>query len=697
MVRHPKRTQWPRVDTTGGLSHAAQPECQSRRRTRCWAIGTVAAGLLAAVTSTAAAQIQFIENGKERGILAYQMTAGMGGGVAAADFDDDGDIDLFVPNAQGVPDQLYRNLGDGQFEEIALEAGLASLQRSRVALWFDYDGDHRLDLFVASDCFASQDQRCVDVMTLRLYRQVADAQFEDVTSQAGFTEDLVISPGQHRGGLCAADINNDGYLDLFTGLWAGQARVFLNNRDGSFADISLSCEIGGSTAGHWQPIAHDFDHDGWMDLFWAIDFTANHLWLNQRSSTFLDVAAQAGVDHDWTDMGVAMGDYDNDGDLDFFVSEFFDQPQHNLLYRNDSSGEDLAFTDVAIQAGVDNAAFAWGATFLDCDNDGWLDLAVTNGYFYEPWLSDQSRFFLNQGGDPVTFADVSADVGFDDVHWGSSLIAVDIDRDGDPDLVQTCNAGGRLRVLENQPVGEAANNHYLVIKPRMHGPNHRAIGATVRAMVADRTMLRLITAGTSFLGQEPAEAMFGLGTSDSVDSITVNWPDGTQTTLNNVAADQVLTVWHEDGVTPDSVDAFRGFLASGTLADVLESDDSDLCYEPGIVLDPTEAPVTLDFTGTLPNDSPASLDVTIESSANTVGLELTFSFWNYNTNSWDVVGTESQSLDVDMVRTFAGTPADHVEPGTGAVMTRYEVRQTGPVFLFPWADCVDQVVWTTTN
>jgi len=130
---------------------------------------------------------------------------------------------------------------------------------------------------------------------------------------------------------------------------------------------------------------------------------------------------------------------------------------------------------------------------------------------------------------------------------------------------------------------------------------------------------------------------------------------------------------------------------------LLESDDDKLCYEPGIVLDPTEAPITLDFLGVLPNDSPASLDVTIESSANTVGLELTISFWNFNTDSWDVVGTDTQSLNDDTVRTFAGDPVEHVEPVTGEVMTRYEVRQVGLIFIFPWTDCVDHVFWTTSN
>ena len=152
-----------------------------------------------------------------------------------------------------------------------------------------------------------------------------------------------------------------------------------------------------------------------------------------------------------------------------------------------------------------------------------------------------------------------------------------------------------------------------------------------------------------------------------------------------------------DTTTPIDFNAFRGFYDSGDLDSLLESDDDKLCYNPGITLSQTEAPITLDFTGTLPTDSPASLDVTIESAANTVGLELTISFWNYNTNSWDVVGVAGQSLNDDMVRTFAGVPADHVEPGTGEVRTRYEVRVVSFIFVFPWLDCVDHVFWTTTN
>jgi len=145
---------------------------------------------------------------------------------------------------------------------------------------------------------------------------------------------------------------------------------------------------------------------------------------------------------------------------------------------------------------------------------------------------------------------------------------------------------------------------------------------------------------------------------------------------------------------PDSYNAFRGVFLSGDLNSLLNSDNVDLCFQPGITLFPSEAPVTLDFIGTSPDDTPSSISVTIESSANTVGLGLTFRMWNFNTTAWQTVGTAGQTNNVDTVRTFGGTPADHVQAGTGQVRTRYEVRKVGFVFLFPWTDCVDHVFWT---
>ena len=524
-------------------------------------ISSLIAGCAVGSARGQSAPIQFVDESTARGLLPSSMAPGMGGGVAAADFDDDGDIDLFLPNALGYPDQLYRNLGDGTFEEIATAAGVASLDQARVALWLDYDGDGRLDLLVAGDCHGAL-APCTEVSTLKLYRQIADAQFQDVTLEAGITDDRVVDTTAHRAGAAAGDFNNDGYLDLVVSLWTGKAGVYLNNGNGTFTDIGVASGVGVTQLAHWQPILHDFNRDGWLDLFFAVDFAANRLWINNGDNTFTNVAQSAGVDNAWNDMGVALSDYDNDWDADLYITNITNvgTGRHNVLYRNQSVAS-LAFVDVAAGSGVHAGAWGWGTTFLDADNDGLLDLAATNG-FNGVWSTDTSRFFLSSGGTPVTFQDRSAATGFDDSYWGSSLLAVDADRDGYLDLVQTCNAvdsdPSRLRLLRNQPGPAALANGYLVVRPRMTGPNHRTIGAVVRVEVGSAKMMRVITAGTSFLGQEPAEAAFGIGSASMVDQVTIEWPDGTETKHDDVAGNQVLTITVDpdtdgDG-TPDPLD-----------------------------------------------------------------------------------------------------------------------------------------------
>jgi hypothetical protein len=170
---------------------------------------------------------------------------------------------------------------------------------------------------------------------------------------------------------------------------------------------------------------------------------------------------------------------------------------------------------------------------------------VTNGFWDDGPDEDQSRLFMNLGSGPDWFEDVSAATGFDDPYWGSALLALDLDRDGDLDLVQTCNGTGpqpsAIRVLENRPTGKATGR-YLCVRPRMPGANHRAIGAVVRVVAGDLEMMRLITAGTSFLGQEPAEAFFGFGLREQADLVVVEWPGGGRTELTDVELDRVLTI-----------------------------------------------------------------------------------------------------------------------------------------------------------
>jgi hypothetical protein len=504
----------------------------------------------------------FVDVSAQRGIGPFQSEAGRGAGAAADDYDGDGDVDIFAPQAAGLPHLLYRNLGDGTFEEIAGQVGLGSTMSGRNALWFDYDGDGDQDLLVANDDL-------VNASSLTLYRQDSSGQFEDVTVAAGmWTPPNCYIPGcpnYHWAGICAGDINNDGYLDVYTAQYLpGPAHLFLNTGRGSFQNIGASSGVGvyAPQDPHFlhQSVMADFNKDGWIDIYVAVDVGANggdpnHLWINQQDNTFEDMAPQAGLDNAMDDMGIALGDYDNDGDLDVYVTNIFHDGEHNVLFRNDSVAGQLDFTEVSFALGVAEGGWGWGTTFMDIDLDGDLDLAATNGWRSGKWTSDPSRFFTNLGGTFQAFADHSDEVDFNDTDWGSALVAADFDRDGDLDLLQACvtfydnvtglpTQFGPLRLRDNPQRQEGPPNHYLVVQPRQPGPNHRAIGAVVHVEAGGRSMMRLITAGTSYLGQEPAEAFFGLGTAALADTVTVQWPDGDTSTVQNVAADQILTIRH---------------------------------------------------------------------------------------------------------------------------------------------------------
>ncbi|MFQ5349888.1 MAG: ASPIC/UnbV domain-containing protein, partial [Thermoanaerobaculia bacterium] len=241
-----------------------------------------------------------------------------------------------------------------------------------------------------------------------------------------------------------------------------------------------------------------------------------------------------------------------DGDFDVYVTNIDFDGRHNRLYRNETAGGVVSFSEVAMAAAVAYTGWGWGATFLDGDNDGTLDLAVTNGWTSGAYTTDQSKFFANQNDDPVTFADVSATVAFDDTYRASSLIAADLDRDGDLDLVQTVlpvalptPKSPQLRLLQNLLIENGSTDAFLTVRPRMPGLNSHAIGAVVKVVVGASETIRLITAGTSYLGQEPAEAVFGLGDNQQADRLVIDWPDGTTSSWTNVTANQTLTLTAE--------------------------------------------------------------------------------------------------------------------------------------------------------
>jgi len=500
-----------------------------------------------------AQDFEFIDVSAERGITPHMPDSSSGSGgasVAVADYDGDGDLDFFLPQKAGTPNRLYRNLGNGFFEEVAAQVGLASDKSTFVSLWVDYDGDADLDLFVVNDSPTASTM-------FQLFNQDGLGQFTEVTSAAGLQQAPpagMTSP--NWGGVCAGDINNDGYLEIFTVEWGDngenmppRGHLFLNNTDGTFTDISVSSGIGAFIETAHQPVMADFNDDGWLDIFVAIDFNANQLWINQQDNTFINMEAVAGLDNNMNDMGVAISDYDNDSDLDIYITNIFVNGQHNVLHRNDSTSGQMMYSEVSMAMGVDDGGWGWGTTFIDGDNDGWLDIAATNGRLSldSSWLQDPSKYFLNPGGG-AAFQDVSDAVQFNDTFVGSALVAADFDRDGRQDLLHACSYDADnpdvipLRLLQNVLAKGGTQHNYLVVQPRMIGPNHFAIGAEVRATYNGMTTARLITAGISYLGQEPAEAFFGLGDATSVDTLTIDWPDGTVSVLEDVAANQVIEV-----------------------------------------------------------------------------------------------------------------------------------------------------------
>lgn len=483
-----------------------------------------------------------------------------GTGVSVADYDKDGDLDIFVGTQFGQTNRLYQNQGNGQFLDIAALVGVNSTYRNRAALWMDFDGDMLLDLILIGDCYRVEG--CTEAMSIFVYKQNSSGNFTAISSSGldfqskynieNFDENIV------SGGLAAGDINNDGYLDLLVSVWGtngvgAELTLFKNNGDGTFLDISISSGLANLNASRWQPLFHDFNDDGYLDIYINIDFTANELWLNNTNETFNNIAQSANADNAFNEMGLTAGDYDNDGDIDIYSTNITRveageiDSRHNILLKNNTnSSNNPTFSEVSKDLNIDASDWDWGTTFFDANNDGFLDLAATNGWVERfNWPLGPSKFWLSVDG--LFFSDQSVASGFNDNLDGTTLLAFDLERDGDLDLIQsTKQISGDfkpIRIYENNYTATTNANNYLVVKPRTNSTNHFAIGAIVKILYDNGTTgMRLITAGTSFYGQEPAEAFFGVGNATTIDEIKVEWPDGTETIVTNVSANQVITV-----------------------------------------------------------------------------------------------------------------------------------------------------------
>ncbi len=482
--------------------------------------------------------LQLSDVGSAIGIGALNHGMGMGTGVIAADYDNDGDVDLFVPSGVGFASQLYRNDG-GVFTEIAVASGITDLDNARSALWFDADGDDLLDLVVQYDQF--QMPGVIGTRTLALFAQQADHSFVEVTAGSGLDGMPLLVPQTHGGAMSAGDLTGDGRLDLVVTTWDQGVWIFRNDGGMVFTDITSDSPLDGVASAFWQPVMFDQDLDGDLDVFVAHDFSPNSMLDNDGTGSFIDTAAVLGLDSAFNEMGATLGDCDNDGDLDLYVTNLYGVAEHNVFFTKSNVG--IGYDEESVALGVDNGGWGWGTVFVDYDNDGRLDLAEVNGSEFGgadvPW-----KLWMNRGpmvGTPV-YAAEEGSIGFNYGDSGSAMLYADIDRDGDQDFIATV-MNGPVRVLESNTTDARPNNRWLVVRPRMPGTNNtRAIGAVVTTRTGSVTRTRLISAGTSFMAQVPAEAHFGIGQSTVIDELIVKWPDGTQTVLIDVAPGQVLDV-----------------------------------------------------------------------------------------------------------------------------------------------------------
>jgi hypothetical protein len=436
-----------------------------------------------------------------------------GMGVAVADYNNDGFPDILITCVG--ENHLFRNTGKGTFLDVTTTSGLGGRRAfSSSALWFDFDRDGLLDLFVCNYVKWSPEH--------------------DVFCSLDGKHKSYCTPEAYRGETC----------------W-----LFHNRGDGSFEDVTATSGIFDSSSKSLGVAMLDYDQDGWPDLLVANDTQPNKLYRNQHNGTFKDAAIEMGIAFSTegkarAGMGVDAADFANSGTLGVAITNFDNEMIG--LYRASGAG----FTDVATQSGVGLASkstLGFGCAFLDADLDGSLDLAVVNGHIDDTvrnvrnvGYAQPPQLFLNHGNG--IFQDVAAELGggFAQPKVGRGLAYGDFDRDGDLDLLMTSNNGPAYLYRNDQLAGRRS------IRIRLVGTksNRDAIGAVVRIFHGESAQMRMVKGGSSYLSQSELPLTFGLAKRDRVDRLVVHWPSGRTEEYKNLASGRTYECVESKGISP---------------------------------------------------------------------------------------------------------------------------------------------------
>jgi enediyne biosynthesis protein E4 len=531
---------------------------------------------------------RFEEIGHQAGLTVTHLSSAeqhfiiesMSGGVGLIDCDGDGKLDILVVNGSTVDRfrqggdplvTLYHQDSDLKFTDVTAVAGLTVKGWGMGVAVADFDNDGILDIYVTG--FGRN----------ALYKGLGNCKFKDVTEKAG------VAVGGFSTAAAFADYDRDGFVDLFVsryvhldmnnlpgfgsderfcrfkgvlvqcGPWGmqGESDVLFHNRgDGTFEEVSKKAGVDDPKHRYGMgAIWADYDNDGWPDLFVANDAGPNFLYHNKHDGTFDEVGLVSGValsedGQELGSMGVDFGDYDHDGNLDLFVTNFTDQPDN--LYRNLGN---KSFSDMGWASGLSQGSYPyvkWGTGFFDFDNDGWIDVLVANGHVYPqvdaiPGSSHYRQplqlFRNRQNG---TFEDVSAISGLESIPLESRRGAAfgDINNDGNIDVV-LLNIGETPNLLINRTT---SGNHRVLFQLVGTRSNRAAIGARVTVTSRSFKQLNEVRSGGSYLSQNDLRLHFGLGADDGISSVEILWPSGKTEVLHDLAADFIYTILEEQGV-----------------------------------------------------------------------------------------------------------------------------------------------------
>jgi len=467
----------------------------------------------------------------------------LGNGVAAADYNNDGFIDIYFvskiptnPSQSGSANSLFRNNGDGTFTNVAKKAGVegiidnSTIQSNQLvenygASWGDFDNDGDVDLYLTNK---GMDE---------FYENLGNGTFKNITKQAGL--DRLIRDSSSAAWF---DLDNDGYLDLHISCYGKYGEevssdniMYRNNGDGTFTNITDETGLG-EPGWTYTTLVVDANFDGWPDLYCVNDFGRNVFYLNNGEGVFHEATKEYGLENIGQGMGATLGDYDNDGLFDIYftcISDHIDL-EWSPLVRHTSEG---LYKDVSRTSGTAITHWSWGCQFLDYDLDGYLDLYVVNGFGGD---EKYNNFLFRNKGDG-TFDDISSQSGANGLPEARGVCVADFNNDGLPDMV----------VANQKTIAHLYMNHgnpgnYLKINLVGTKSNRDARGAVVSVTGGKNTYYRL-NDDILFYGQSKVPLHFGLG-DDTIVDILVKWPSGLKEEFSTVPANQELTITEGVGI-----------------------------------------------------------------------------------------------------------------------------------------------------